>query len=223
MYVYKFNQDLTDFERRLRGTDMDEDFTEFVRLSKNWKELVRRCGYEFSYSLTQRWKTVLKQKVLSLGLDTKHFTYRQRMPQMYQVSVQEFKEYVCLSHSWSELARRCGQPTKFGRCCSNGVMNALKKKVMFLKLDIQHFGKCGRVGEAGEAGVVGEVGESGEMGEKVVQMGENGREILKTRDRAEIPRLPLVPPPFDWATSLEIVKQMEMTARQQRLGRAGIG
>ncbi len=47
MYVYEFRyNDLTNFEHRLRGTDMDQQFTEFVHLSKNWKDLARRCGYE---------------------------------------------------------------------------------------------------------------------------------------------------------------------------------
>ena len=34
---------------------------------------------------------------------------------MYHISVQEFKEHVRLSHSWSELAHRCGKPLKNGR------------------------------------------------------------------------------------------------------------
>ncbi len=101
---------------------------------------------------------VLKQKVLSLGLDTQHFTCRQRMPPMYQVSVQDFKKYVSLSHSWSELARRCGQPIKFGRFCSDRVLDTLKEKVLFLKLDTQHFGKCEKADEAGAAGAAGAVG-----------------------------------------------------------------
>ena len=81
-------------------------------------------------------------------LDTTH--------QMFHVSVQKFKEYVRLSHSWSELARRCGQPTKFGRLCSARVVKVLKAKVLFLKLDTEHFGKCARASEADEAGEAGE-------------------------------------------------------------------
>ncbi len=59
--------------------------------------------------------------------------------QMFHISVQEFKEYVRLSHSWSELARRCGEPQKFGRFCSSRCITTLKQKVLFLKLDTQHF------------------------------------------------------------------------------------
>jgi hypothetical protein len=143
---------------------MDQEFTEFVRLSKNWKDLARRCGCQVkfgpqSYGCLERWRSVLKQKVTSLGLDTQHFTVRQQMPQMYQVSVEEFKEYVRLSHSWSELARRCGQPTKFGRC--GRVVEVLKEKVLFLELDTQHFEKCARAGVASEAGAA-EASEAGE-------------------------------------------------------------
>ena len=58
---------------------------------------------------------------------------------MFHVSVQEFKEYVRLSHSWSELARRCGEKQKFGRFCSSRCITTLKQKVLFLKLDTQHF------------------------------------------------------------------------------------
>jgi len=58
---------------------------------------------------------------------------------MFHVSVQEFKEYVRRSHSWSELARRCDQPEKFGRFCSSRCITILKQKVLFLKLDTQHF------------------------------------------------------------------------------------
>jgi hypothetical protein len=64
-------------------------------------------------------------------LDTTH--------QMFHVSVQEFKEYVRLSDSWSELARRCGETEKFGRFCSGRCVTILKQKVLFLKLDTQHF------------------------------------------------------------------------------------
>ena len=87
-------------------------------------------------------------------------TYSNPPHPMYHISVQEFKEYVRLSHSWSELARRCGQPTKFGRCCSDRVMKALKQKALFLQLDTQHFGKCARASAAGEAGEVEAVTEA---------------------------------------------------------------
>ncbi len=59
--------------------------------------------------------------------------------QMYQISVQEFKEHVCLSQSWSELSCRCGQPVKFGCSINMSVVRLLKQKVLFLKRDTQHF------------------------------------------------------------------------------------
>ncbi len=218
MYVYdRYDRGdaFIEFKCRLEATDMDEEFTEFVRLSKNWKDLALHCGYELKCGTqSNKWRSALQKKVISLGLDTQHFNCRPRMDQMYQISVKDFKEHVRLSHSWSELARRCGQRTKFGRFCSHGVVSTLKEKVLFLNLDTEHFGKCARTGESGETDSVVEVGESGEMGEKVVQMGENGREILKAKGRAEIARLPLAPPPFDLATGLQVVKQMEMAARQ---------
>ena len=52
----------------------------------------------------------------------------QRTEQMYQISVQEFKEYVCLSQSWSELARRCGLPLRGGD--RNRRVSAMKKMVL---------------------------------------------------------------------------------------------
>ncbi len=157
MYRCEFSQ----FVRRLEAGDIDEEFTEFVRLSKNWKDLARHCGYELKFGAqSNKWRKALQNKVASLGLDTQHFNCRQRMPPMYQVSVQEFKEYVRLSHSWSELARRCGQPIKFGRFCSDGVLDTLKEKVLFLKLDTQHFTKCAKASEAGAAGEGGTAGEA---------------------------------------------------------------
>jgi hypothetical protein len=41
----------------------------------------------------------------------------------------------------------------------------LKQKVLFLKLDSQHFGKCARAGETGEASEAGETSEVGETSE----------------------------------------------------------
>ena len=58
---------------------------------------------------------------------------------MYHISPHEFTEFVRLSHSWSDLARRCGQPLKFGRFCSSRCVSALKQKVLSLRLDTQHF------------------------------------------------------------------------------------
>jgi hypothetical protein len=153
MYVYdRYDRGdvFIEFKRRLETTDMDEEFTEFVRLSKNWKELALHCGYELKFGAqSNKWRSVLKKKVVSLGLDTQHFNCRPRMDQMYRISVPEFKEHVCLSDSWSELARRCGQASKFGRFCSDSVMKTLRQKVLFLKLDTQHFGKCARASDAG--------------------------------------------------------------------------
>jgi hypothetical protein len=95
----------------------------------------------------------------------------QRTEQMYQISVQEFKEYVCLSQSWSELARPCGRSRE-------NVTRVLKQKVLFLKLDTQHFkyrslqqskehrmknahAKRAWIGEIREGGAVGEGGRGG--------------------------------------------------------------
>jgi hypothetical protein len=118
-----------------------EEFTELVRRSNSWSDLVRRCGLPLSPAGSDRNRRVsaMKKKVLSLGLDTQHFRYKQRTEQMFQISVQEFKEHVCLSHSWSELSCRCGQPVKAGCSCNISVERLLKQKVLFLKLDTQHF------------------------------------------------------------------------------------
>jgi len=58
---------------------------------------------------------------------------------MYHISPQEFTDLVRLSDSWSDLARRCGKPLKFGRFCSSHCVMALKQKVQGLRLDTQHF------------------------------------------------------------------------------------
>jgi hypothetical protein len=58
---------------------------------------------------------------------------------MYHISPHEFTELVRLSHSWSDLARRCGQELKFGRFCSSRCVSALRQKVQSLRLDTQHF------------------------------------------------------------------------------------
>ena len=152
-----YRDELTPFVRRLESRDIDEEFTEFVRLSKNWKDLARRCGHELKFGAgANHWRSALQKKVASLGLDTQHFNCRPRMDAMYQISVQDFKEHVRLSDSWSELARRCGQKTKFGRFCSDSVVRTLKAKVLFLKLETEHFGKCARASEADEAGEAGD-------------------------------------------------------------------
>ena len=105
MYEYDmYRNEFTPFVRRLESTDIDEEFTEFVRLSKNWKDLARRLGYELKFGAgANHWRSVLQKKVASLGLDIQHFNCRGRMDEMYQISVQEFKEHVRLSDSWREL------------------------------------------------------------------------------------------------------------------------
>ena len=78
-----YRDELTPFVRRLESTDIDEEFTEFVRLSKNWKDLARRCGYELQFGAGgNTWRSALQKKVVSLGLDTQHFNCRPRMDQM---------------------------------------------------------------------------------------------------------------------------------------------
>ncbi len=57
------------------------------------------------------------------------------MSEMYHVSPQDFGEIVCLSHSWSDLARRCGHTGVY----TKSICTVLKQKVLFLKLDTQHF------------------------------------------------------------------------------------
>ena len=57
------------------------------------------------------------------------------MHQMYHISVQEFTELVRLSNNWSDLARRCGQTG----ILRQSIRKTLKQKVVFLKLDTQHF------------------------------------------------------------------------------------
>ncbi len=134
-----YRNEFTLFVRRLEVTDIDEEFTEFVRLSKNWKDLARRLGYELKFGAgATHWRAALQKKVVSLGLDTQHFNSRPRMDQLYHISVPEFKEYVRLSDNWSELARRCGWMGHYGKT-SHRVVNLLKEKVLFLKLDTQHF------------------------------------------------------------------------------------
>jgi hypothetical protein len=58
---------------------------------------------------------------------------------MYHISPQEFTDLVRISESWSDLARRCGKPLKFGRFCTSRCVAALKQKVLSLRLDTQHF------------------------------------------------------------------------------------
>jgi len=58
---------------------------------------------------------------------------------MYHISPQEFTDLVRVSDSWSDLARRCGKPLKFGRFCTSRCVLALKQKVLTMRLDTQHF------------------------------------------------------------------------------------
>lgn len=62
-----------------------------------------------------------------------------RVHSMYHITPAEFTDHVRLSSSWSDLARRCGQPLKFGRFCSSRCVSALKQKVLSLRLDTTHF------------------------------------------------------------------------------------
>ena len=146
-----------------------QEFSELVRLSHSWSDLARRCGQPGI--LKQSIRTNLKQKVVFLKLDTQHFPPGMLGPErirtrsrrawieervgevgkcrlsddheMYRISPQEFTGLVRLSHSWSDLARRCGnRATKKGGFCSKRV-TVLKKKVLFLTLDTQHFTKGG--------------------------------------------------------------------------------
>ena len=113
-------------------------------------------------------RSALQKKVAILGLDTHHFTCWRRIDKMYQISVPEFKEYVRLSHSWSELARRCGERAKKNaHGIKDGIVRVLKQKVLFLKLDTQHFTSMSRVKDArGRRALIAEsVGEIPEMGE----------------------------------------------------------
>ena len=68
-----------------------------------------------------------------------HVYVHHHLPQMYHISPQEFTDLVRASDSWSDLARRCGKPLKFGRFCTSRCVTALKQKVLSLRLDTQHF------------------------------------------------------------------------------------
>ncbi len=62
---------------------------------------------------------------------------------------QEFTKFVRLSHCWSELASRCGEQTTIkngGISCR--LVKALKEKVLFLKLDTQHFTRMSGIKDA---------------------------------------------------------------------------
>ena len=61
--------------------------------------------------------------------------YQYHMSEMYHVSPQDFGELVCLSHSWSDLASRCGHTVVY----TKSICTVLNQKVVFLKLDTQHF------------------------------------------------------------------------------------
>ena len=145
------------------------EFSEFVRVSDSWSDLARRCGQ--TGTLKQSIRTNLKQKVSFLKLDTQHFmgvgmqwmqTARARRAwitervgavgtcglgdvsgseQMCRIAPEDFSELVRHSHSWSDLARRCGARAKpAGGFCVT-MVTVLKKKVLFLKLETEHFTK----------------------------------------------------------------------------------
>ena len=120
-----------------------QEFKEYVRLSHSWSELARRCGEPTKLGCV----STLKEKVLFLKLDTQHFTVkkcsetaRARRAWIAGISPQEFTEFVRLSHSWSDLASRCGERAKKKKGGINDrIARVLKQKVLFLNLDTQHF------------------------------------------------------------------------------------
>jgi hypothetical protein len=90
---------------------------------------------------------------LFLKLDTQHFTqqYSNMKTRIAEISGEEFTEFVCLSHSWRDLASRCGEPVIMnngGFSCK--LATILKQKVLSLNLDTQHFTSTPNVGEVGE-------------------------------------------------------------------------
>jgi len=131
-----------------------QEFKEHVRLSHSWSELVRRCGQptNFGRFCSQACLGTLRQKVLFLNLDTQHFTQQNSWMKtlISEISEKEFIEFVCLSQSWSDLARRCAGERaykKSGRIREK-LVTVLKKRVLFLKLDTQHFTRKPRVKNA---------------------------------------------------------------------------
>jgi hypothetical protein len=137
-----------------------QEFKEHVRLSHSWSELARRCGHptNFGRLCTQACMGTLRQKVLFLKLDTQHFTQQNlwMKTRMSEISEKEFGEFVSLSHSWSDLARRCVGERAYQKSgkIRNKLVTVLKKKVLFLKLDTQHFTSKSRIKDAyGREGV----------------------------------------------------------------------
>jgi hypothetical protein len=61
-----------------------QEFTEFVSLSQSWSDLAPRCGQplKFGRFCSTRCVSALKQKVLSMRLDTQHFTSRNTRPEI---------------------------------------------------------------------------------------------------------------------------------------------
>jgi hypothetical protein len=94
---------------------------------------------------------------------------------MTEISTEEFIEFVRLSHSWSDLARRCvgERANKKRGDIRNRLAKLLKEKVLLLNLDIQHFTSMGRrthaplreVGEDTEADETDATGETDAAGE----------------------------------------------------------
>ena len=132
--------EFTDFVEHMSHIPTQE-FTEFVQMSTGWGDLARRSGYTGEYNVSI--SKMLQRKVLSLKLDTHHFTSKKGLCQMYRISPKQFTEFVRESTSWNDLARRCGQPVRVGRGCSTRCLSILKQKVLFMKLDTQHFTRSG--------------------------------------------------------------------------------
>jgi hypothetical protein len=82
-----------------------QEFTEHVRLSDSWTALARRCGKQekFGGVYTTNCGSALKQKVLSLGLDTQHFARKTRP----DVTDADFRFFVCHSTKLAELMQKC--------------------------------------------------------------------------------------------------------------------
>jgi hypothetical protein len=110
-----------------------QEFTELVRLSDSWSDLARRCGasLKFGRSCTSRCVLALKQKVLSLRLDTQHFTSRNTRP---DVPDDTFRGLVRESTKLSDLMRKCNY------CYSSRHARAYcMQRIKDLRLSITHF------------------------------------------------------------------------------------
>jgi hypothetical protein len=110
-----------------------EEFTEHVRLSDSWTMLARRCGKQsrFGRFCTSNCVVALRQKVLSLNLDTQHFTARKTRP---EVSDDAFRTFVRESTKLTELMRKCNY------CYSSRHARVfVKQRIKDLRLRTTHF------------------------------------------------------------------------------------